>query len=63
MPTCNDCGNTTEFVHEVHGMELRSYDGSEHQDTYNRDLETRSVQCNRCGSENITFDTEEATHA
>ena len=56
MPVCNDCGNTSAFAHEVHGMEVRTYEGAEHTGTNESDLESRSVHCNQCGSENVTFD-------
>lgn len=56
MPECQSCGNTTAFVHEVEGEQVRIYD--EHGDyieTENERLETRLLWCDECKSEDVRW--------
>ena len=57
MPTCRDCGNTTEFITAYLEFEVVVFQGDKCIDNYGGDRERLDLEyppsCKPCGSEDI----------
>lgn len=57
MPHCNNCGNTTEFIHHFIGTEARIYNAEgELEETERLSDHTKELECAECESFNVTVE-------